>query len=77
MLLTRICSNNIRMWDSKPKRGFDLQSFNAGDYDRAVQASNSASTITSVLYPNDNHYVGKELRLKQQVCGPSFDLLRF
>lgn len=77
MLLTPICSNNIRMWDSKPKRGFDLQSFNAGDYDRAVEASNSASTITSVLYPNDNHYVGKELRLKQQVCGPSSHLLRF
>lgn len=47
---------------SKPKRGFDLQSFNAGDYEKAVEASNSAEQITSVLYPNDNHSVGKELR---------------
>lgn len=51
---------------SRPKRGFDLQSFNAGNYEGAVEASNSAETITSVLYPNDNHSVGKELRLKQQ-----------
>ncbi|KAF8488889.1 glycosyltransferase family 35 protein [Gautieria morchelliformis] len=59
-------TNSIRLWDSKPKRGFDLQSFNAGDYERAVEASTSAEQITSVLYPNDNHSVGKELRLKQQ-----------
>jgi len=59
-------TNCIRLWDSRPKRGFDLQSFNAGNYEGAVEASNSAETITSVLYPNDNHSVGKELRLKQQ-----------
>lgn len=56
----------MRLWESKPKRGFDLQSFNAGDYERAVEASNSAENITAVLYPNDNTMVGKELRLKQQ-----------
>ncbi|KAF9646897.1 glycogen phosphorylase [Thelephora ganbajun] len=59
-------TNNLRLWESKPKRGFDLQSFNAGDYERAVEASNSAEAITSVLYPNDNTTFGKELRLKQQ-----------
>ena len=66
-------TNNLRLWESKPKRGFDLNSFNgehfiltvveermlmmviiAGDYERAVESSNSASAITSVLYPNDN-----------------------
>ncbi|KLO16468.1 glycosyltransferase family 35 protein [Schizopora paradoxa] len=59
-------TNNLRLWESKPKRGFDLDSFNAGDYDRAVASSTSAENITSVLYPNDNTYIGKELRLKQQ-----------
>ncbi|PIL26155.1 hypothetical protein GSI_11910 [Ganoderma sinense ZZ0214-1] len=59
-------TNNLRLWESKPKRGFDLQSFNAGDYERAVEASNSAEAITSVLYPNDHTTFGKELRLKQQ-----------
>ncbi|KAF8519332.1 glycosyltransferase family 35 protein [Hysterangium stoloniferum] len=59
-------TNSIRLWDSQPKRGFDLQTFNAGDYEGAVESSNSANQITSVLYPNDNHSVGKELRLKQQ-----------
>jgi starch phosphorylase len=68
-------TNNLRLWESKPKRGFDLQSFNgspiscthpsvslltdfylcaAGNYERAVEASNSAAAITSVLYPNDH-----------------------
>ena len=64
--------NNLRLWESKPKRGFDLNSFNgtterffflsvriltanvAGDYERAVESSNSAAAITSVLYPNDH-----------------------
>uniref|UniRef100_A0A5K1K306 Alpha-1,4 glucan phosphorylase n=1 Tax=Ganoderma boninense TaxID=34458 RepID=A0A5K1K306_9APHY len=59
-------TNNLRLWESKPKRGFDLQSFNAGDYERAVEASNGAEAITSVLYPNDHTTFGKELRLKQQ-----------
>ncbi|KAI8992832.1 glycogen phosphorylase [Trametes punicea] len=59
-------TNNLRLWESKPQRGFDLQSFNAGDYERAVEASNSAEAITSVLYPNDHTTFGKELRLKQQ-----------
>lgn len=58
--------NNLRLWESKPKRGFDLNSFNAGDYERAVESSNSAAAITSVLYPNDHTTFGKELRLKQQ-----------
>ncbi|KAF8439940.1 glycosyltransferase family 35 protein [Boletus edulis BED1] len=59
-------TNNLRLWESKPKRGFDLNSFNAGDYERAVESSNSAAAITSVLYPNDHTTSGKELRLKQQ-----------
>ncbi|KAH7089314.1 carbohydrate phosphorylase-domain-containing protein, partial [Auriculariales sp. MPI-PUGE-AT-0066] len=44
----------------------NIRLFNAGDYERALEASNSASQITAVLYPNDNHWLGKELRLKQQ-----------
>ncbi|KAF9039949.1 glycogen phosphorylase [Panaeolus papilionaceus] len=59
-------TNNLRLWESKPKRGFDLNSFNAGNYEGAVAASNSADAITSVLYPNDHTTFGKELRLKQQ-----------
>ncbi|KIM37789.1 glycosyltransferase family 35 protein [Hebeloma cylindrosporum] len=59
-------TNNLRLWESKPKRGFDLNSFNAGNYEGAVAASNSAQAITSVLYPNDHTSFGKELRLKQQ-----------
>nr|GAT48427.1 glycogen phosphorylase [Mycena chlorophos] len=58
--------NNLRLWESKPKRGFDLNSFNAGNYEAAVESSNSAAAITSVLYPNDHTQFGKELRLKQQ-----------
>lgn len=59
-------TNNLRLWESKPKRGFDLNSFNAGNYEAAVESSNSAAAITSVLYPNDHTTFGKELRLKQQ-----------
>ncbi|KAF7761606.1 CAZyme family GT35 [Agaricus bisporus var. burnettii] len=59
-------TNNLRLWQSKPKRGFDLNSFNAGNYEAAVESSNSAAAITSVLYPNDHTSFGKELRLKQQ-----------
>jgi starch phosphorylase len=64
-------TNNLRLWESKPKRGFDLNSFNgmilsfanfesfhqtstAGNYEGAVESSNSAAAITSVLYPNDH-----------------------
>jgi starch phosphorylase len=47
-------TNNLRLWESKPKRGFDLNSFNAGNYEAAVESSNSAAAITSVLYPNDH-----------------------
>jgi glucan phosphorylase len=47
-------TNNLHLWESKPKRGFDLNSFNAGNYEGAVEASNSAAAITSVLYPNDH-----------------------
>ncbi|KAI6164019.1 glycosyltransferase family 35 protein [Pisolithus thermaeus] len=59
-------TNNLRLWGSMPKRGFDLQSFNAGNYEQAIESSNSAAAITSVLYPNDQTTFGKELRLKQQ-----------
>lgn len=59
-------TNNLRLWESRPKRGFDLNSFNAGNYEKAVESSNSAEAITSVLYPNDHTTFGKELRLKQQ-----------
>ncbi|KAB5590162.1 Starch phosphorylase [Ceratobasidium theobromae] len=72
-------TNNLRLWDARGKSGFDLQSFNAGDYEKSVEASNSAENITRVLYPNDNHMVGKELRLKQQYfwCAASLsDIMR-
>lgn len=61
-----INTNNIRLWKAQPKRGFDLQTFNAGDYDGSVKEGEAVETITRVLYPNDNHWAGKELRLKQQ-----------
>ncbi|KAJ3081071.1 Non-essential glycogen phosphorylase, partial [Quaeritorhiza haematococci] len=57
---------NIRLWSSKPKREFDFASFNEGNYDKSVEEQKAAENITSVLYPNDNHMVGKILRLKQQ-----------
>ncbi|PVG00093.1 putative glycogen phosphorylase [Serendipita vermifera] len=69
-------TNNIRFWSAKPRRGFDLQSFNAGDYERSVESSNSAANITNVLYPNDT---GKALRLQQQYfwCAASLsDIMR-
>ncbi|KAF8749093.1 Alpha-1,4 glucan phosphorylase [Rhizoctonia solani] len=72
-------TNNLRLWDARGKSGFDLQSFNAGDYEKSVESSNSAENITRVLYPNDNHMVGKELRLKQQYfwCAASLsDIMR-
>lgn len=70
---------NIRLWSSKPLKSFDLASFNEGNYDKSVAEQQKAENITSVLYPNDNHMVGKELRLKQQyffVCATLKDILR-
>ena len=58
--------NTLRLWDAKPKNELDLHSFNQGDYQKALAEKNLASTLTEVLYPADEHYSGKELRLKQQ-----------
>lgn len=58
--------NTLRIWDSEPIVDFQLESFDRGDYHKAVEQQNLAKTIVEVLYPNDNHYAGKELRLKQQ-----------
>lgn len=74
---TKFCGN-IRLWASKPLNTFDFDSFNAGDYDRSVAEQNNAQNLTSVLYPNDNHLVGKELRLKQEyffVCASLQDII--
>ncbi len=58
--------NTLRIWDAEPITSFNLDSFDKGDYQKAVEQENLARTICEVLYPNDNHYAGKELRLKQQ-----------
>ena len=58
--------NTLRIWDAEPIVDFQLDSFDRGDYHKAVEQHNLAKTIVEVLYPNDNHYAGKELRLKQQ-----------
>ena len=58
--------NTLRIWDAEPINTFNLDSFDRGDYQKAVEQENLAKTIVDVLYPNDNHYSGKELRLKQQ-----------
>lgn len=58
--------NTLRIWDAEAIDTFDLEHFDKGDYQRAVEQQNLARTICEVLYPNDNHYAGKELRLKQQ-----------
>ncbi len=58
--------NTLRIWDAQPISNFSLESFDKGDYHKAVEQENLAKTIVDVLYPNDNHYAGKELRLKQQ-----------
>jgi len=58
--------NTLRIWDAEPITGFQLDSFDQGDYRKAVEQENLAKNIVEVLYPNDNHYAGKELRLKQQ-----------
>ena len=58
--------NTLRIWDAEAVDTFCLDSFDKGDYQKAVEQENLARTICEVLYPNDNHYAGKELRLKQQ-----------
>lgn len=58
--------NTLRIWDAEPVECFQLESFDKGDYQKAVEQENLARNIVEVLYPNDNHYAGKELRLKQQ-----------
>ena len=57
---------NLRLWRAMPSREFDLASFNSGNYMRAIEERQRAESISSVLYPSDNTYSGKELRLKQQ-----------
>eukprot|EP00894_Picocystis_sp_ML_P001990 jgi/Pico_ML_1/52507/g3204.t1 len=57
---------NLRLWSGKPDHEFDLESFNTGDYVSAILAKQRAETISSVLYPDDRTYEGKELRLRQQ-----------
>lgn len=59
-------ANTLRIWDAEPMEAFQLDSFDKGDYRKAVEQENLARNIVEVLYPNDNHYAGKELRLKQQ-----------
>ena len=58
--------NTLRIWDAESIDVFRLDSFDKGDYQKAVEQENLARNIVEVLYPNDNHYAGKELRLKQQ-----------
>ena len=58
--------NTLRIWDAQPIVEFRLDSFDKGDYLKAVEQENLARNIVEVLYPNDNHMAGKELRLKQQ-----------
>ncbi|MDD6572285.1 MAG: glycogen/starch/alpha-glucan phosphorylase [Thermoflexaceae bacterium] len=58
--------NTLRIWDAEPLQHFNLDSFDKGDYHKAIEEENLAKNIVEVLYPNDNHYAGKELRLKQQ-----------
>lgn len=70
---------NIRLWSAKPSKEFDFAMFNDGNYEKAVEEQKAAENITSVLYPNDNHMVGKILRLKQQylfVCATLQDVIR-
>ncbi len=68
--------NTLRIWDAEPVDSFSLSSFDRGDYQKAVEQENLARNIVEVLYPNDNHYAGKELRLKQQYFFVSATLQR-
>ncbi len=58
--------NTLRIWDAEAINHFQLDCFDKGDYQKAVEQENLAKNLVEVLYPNDNHYAGKELRLKQQ-----------
>lgn len=58
--------NTLRIWDAKAINSLDLNALNKGDYAKALEQENIASLICEVLYPNDSHYAGKELRLRQQ-----------
>ena len=58
--------NTLRIWDAQPIDTFSLSAFDKGDYQKAVEQENLAKNLVEALYPNDNHYAGKELRLKQQ-----------
>ncbi|MGN0159738.1 MAG: glycogen/starch/alpha-glucan phosphorylase [Brotaphodocola sp.] len=58
--------NTLRIWDAQPINTFNLEAFDRGDYHKAVEQENLAKNIVEVLYPNDNHTAGKELRLRQQ-----------
>ena len=73
--------NTLRIWDAEAIDTFNLDSFDKGDYQKAVEQQNLARTICEVLYPNDNHMAGKELRLKQQYFFVSatvqLDILKF
>ena len=68
--------NTLMIWDAQPKEEFHLESFDKGEYDKAVQEQNLAKNLVEVLYPNDNHISGKELRLKQQYFFVSASLQR-
>lgn len=68
--------NTLRLWDAEAKNKFDLKSFNEGNYSKAVEEENLAKTLTDVLYPADEHYAGKELRLRQQYFFVSATLQR-
>lgn len=68
--------NTLRIWDAEAINIFNLDLFDKGDYQKAVEQENLARTICEVLYPNDNHYAGKELRLKQQYFFVSASLQR-
>ena len=68
--------NSLMIWDAVPKQVFSLESFDKGDYQKAVEEENLARSLVEVLYPNDNHVSGKELRLKQQYFFVSASLQR-
>lgn len=68
--------NTLMIWDAEPKQSFELDAFDKGDYKKAVEQQNLARNLVEVLYPNDNHIAGKELRLKQQYFFVSASLQR-